>query len=288
MKSRFYMPIDSSLVGLSGNPVWKSWTSKDALLYAVGVGAGQPDPLDELEFTTENSENIPQKVLPTFANVAFYGDGDGFTLPDDVDYSKLLHAYQAFSLSGPLPTDGRVETTRTITGVYDKGSGALLTTETVARDSVGQIVGTIESGSFFRGYGGFGGERGPSTTWELPAYKPDHVVTYTTRADQALLYRLSGDRNPLHSDPIFSARGGFSTPILHGMCTYGYVGRALLHAVADSDPTRFTGMSGRFTKPLLPGQTITTSIWVAGGAVRFRTVDDIGDVVIDHGTATIR
>ncbi|MFE4503360.1 MaoC/PaaZ C-terminal domain-containing protein [Rhodococcus sp. NPDC056743] len=281
------MPIDSSLVGLTSKPVWKTWTSTDALLYALGVGAGQADPLDELEFTTENSEGIAQKVLPTFANVVFSGGGDGPSLPDDVDYSKLLHASQAFNLTGPLPTDGRVETTRTITGVYDKGSGALLVTEIVARDSAGQVVGTIESGSFFRGYGGFGGDRGPSTTWELPTHKPDHVVTYTTRPDQALLYRLSGDRNPLHSDPSFSARGGFSTPILHGMCTYGYVGRALLHAVADSDPTRFTGMSGRFTKPLLPGQAITTSIWVDGSGVRFRTVDDIGDVVIDHGTATI-
>lgn len=282
------MPIDSSLVGLSGKPVWKTWTSKDALLYALGVGAGQSDPLDELEFTTENSDGIAQKTLPTFANVAFSPIGSGPALPDDVDYSKLLHASQSFSLAGPLPTDGRVEAATKITGVYDKGSGALLTMETVARDSVGQLVGTLESESFFRGYGGFGGERGPSSSWELPGYKPDHVVTYTTRPDQALLYRLTGDRNPLHSDPVFSARGGFSTPILHGMCTYGYVGRALLHAVADSDPTRFTAMSGRFTKPLLPGQTITTSIWVDGTGVRFRTVDDIGDVVIDHGTATIR
>ncbi|MFC8930808.1 MaoC/PaaZ C-terminal domain-containing protein [Rhodococcus sp. NPDC057135] len=282
------MPIDSSLVGLTGKPVWKTWTSTDALLYALGVGAGQADPLDELEFTTENSDGIAQKVLPTFANVAFSGGGDGPSLPDDIDYSKLLHASQAFSLTGPLPTAGRVETTRTITGVYDKGSGALVTTEIVARDSVGQVVGTIESGAFFRGYGGFGGERGPATSWEKPTHKPDYVVTYTTRPDQALLYRLTGDRNPLHSDPVFSARGGFSTPILHGMCTYGYVGRALLHALADSDPTRFTGMSGRFTKPLLPGQAITTSIWVDGTGARFQTVDDVGDVVIDCGTATIR
>ncbi|WP_233364875.1 MULTISPECIES: MaoC family dehydratase [Rhodococcus] len=286
MKSRFYMPIDSSLVGRTGKPVWKSWTSKDALLYALGVGAGQPDPLDELEFTTENSEGIKQMVLPTFANVALSGDDS--LLPDDVDFTKVLHASQALSLTGPLPTDGRVETTGTITGVYDKGSGALIMTETVARDSVGQIVGTLESGLFLRGYGGFGGERGPSTAWELPTGKPDHVVTYTTRPDQALLYRLSGDRNPLHSDPAFSARGGFNIPILHGMCTYGYAGRALLHVVADSDPKRFTGMSGRFTKSVLPGQSITTSIWNDGKGVRFRTVDDLGDVVIDMGTATIR
>ncbi|AKD95637.1 MaoC family dehydratase N-terminal domain-containing protein [Rhodococcus erythropolis] len=279
------MPIDSSLVGLSGTPAWTSWTSKDALLYALGVGAGQPDPLDELEFTTENSEATPQVVLPTFANVAFVGGGP--SLPDDVDFTKVLHASQALSLTGPLPTDGRVETTGTITGVYDKGSGALVMTETVARDSVGQIVGTLESGLFLRGYGGFGGERGPSDSWELPTGKPDRVVTYTTRPDQALLYRLSGDRNPLHSDPAFSARGGFPTPILHGMCTYGYAGRALLHTIADSDPKRFRGMSGRFSKSVLPGQTITTSIWVDGTDVRFRTVDESGDAVIDKGTATI-
>jgi acyl dehydratase len=140
---------------------------------------------------------------------------------------------------------------------------------------------------FFRGYGGWGGERGPSVEWERPTGPPDHQVTYRIREDQALLYRLTGDRNPLHSDPSFSSRGGFPRPILHGMCTYGFTGRALLHAVAGSDPKRFQAMRGRFTKPVLPGQSITINAWVDGTDVRFQTLDETGEPVIDQGIATV-
>ncbi|TXK40302.1 MaoC family dehydratase [Nonomuraea sp. C10] len=279
------MPIDASLVGRKSEPLTRSWTSADALLYAIAVGAGQEDPLTELEFTTENTEGKPQRVLPTFCNVAM---GGGMALPDDLDLTRMLHAEQAFELLGTVPATGEVEATGEIVGVYDKGSGAIVTSETLARDSAGQPLARIRTSLFFRGYGGFGGERGPGTSWELPTGAPDHVVTYATRPDQALLYRLTGDRNPLHTDPSFSGRGGFPRPILHGMCTYGFTGRALLHAAAGSDPGRFHAMSGRFTKPILPGQTITVSIWADGADVRFRTTDETGAVVIDHGTAVIR
>src|SRR5260370_742113 len=133
---------------------------------------------------------------------------------------------------------------------------------------------------------GCGGDRGPSDGWQRPDREPDHRVVQPTRPEQALLYRLSGDRNPLHADPKFAARGGFSRPILHGLCTYGVTGRALLHAVCGSDPARFRSMSGRFSRPVLPGDTLVVSIWLpqdSGDTALFQTVTEDGNVVIDHG-----
>ena len=140
------------------------------------------------------------------------------------------------------------------------------------------------SSLFIRGEGGFGGARGPSSSAEpWPAREPDDVVTYAVRPDQALVYRLSGDRNPLHSDPVFAKRAGFDRPILHGLCTYGFTGRALLHAVCGSDPARFRSMAGRFSRPTYPGDTLTISIWSEGDGVRFRTDNQRGETVIDAG-----
>jgi acyl dehydratase len=147
---------------------------------------------------------------------------------------------------------------------------------------------TARSAAFIRGEGGFGGDRGPATAWTTPDRAPDHVVTYRTRPEQALIYRLSGDRNPLHSDPEFAARAGFDRPILHGLCTYGVTGRALLHALADSDPGRFAAMSGRFSAPVFPGDPLTVSMWVDGDVAKFRTTKEDGTVVIDRGTAKVR
>ena len=138
--------------------------------------------------------------------------------------------------------------------------------------------------AFIRGEGGFGGDRGPSGPQNVPPDRaPDHSVTYQTRPDQALLYRLSGDRNPLHSDPKFAALAGFDRPILHGLCTYGFTGRALLHTLCDSDPSRFTAMDGRFSSPVLPGEALTVNMWVDGGEAVFQTTGDDGRVVLDAG-----
>jgi len=152
----------------------------------------------------------------------------------------------------------------------------------------GEPMITSRSSVFIRGEGGFGGDRGPRTEWKVPEREPDHVVTYRTRPEQALIYRLSGDRNPLHSDPAFAARAGFPRPILHGLCTYGFTGRALLHTLAGSDPARFAAMSGRFTAPVFPGDALTVSMWADGEQVWFRTAKDDGTIVIDRGEARIR
>jgi acyl dehydratase len=277
--------LNHSLVGVPGTPQERSWTSKDALLYAVGVGAGLGDPLNELEFTTENSGGITQQVLPTYGVLISQAAASGSI--GDFDRALLVHAEQYIELHRPLPVSGRVLATSTITGMYDKGSGALVSAESVAVDAeTGEPLVTARSGTFIRGEGGFGGDRGPSEPWQRPDAPPDISTTLQTRPEQALLYRLSGDRNPLHADPKFAARGGFSRPILHGLCTYGVTGRALLHGLCGSDPAWFTSMSGRFSRPVLPGEALTVSIWTAGapaGEALFQTALSDGTVVIDRG-----
>ena len=283
------MGLDHSLVGVPSEPQTRSWDSKDALLYAVGVGAGLGDPLQELEFTTENSEGIEQKVLPTYA-VLIAQTRTGRSL-GDFDRAMLVHAEQAFELHRPLPVAGTVRTTATVTGIYDKGSGALAVIENVAVDAAtGEPLVTSRSSTFIRGEGGFGGERGSDQPWERPGREPDYQVVYPTRPEQALIYRLSGDRNPLHADPKFAARGGFSQPILHGLCTYGVTGRALLHTLCDGDPARFRSMSGRFSLPVLPGEALTVSIWSTDGSdtALFQTTKSDGTVVIDRGRMQVR
>jgi acyl dehydratase len=283
------MALDHSLIGVPGEPQERSWTSADALLYAIGVGAGLGDPLHELEFTTENSAGVEQQVLPTFG-VLVAQARTGRSL-GTFDRARLVHAEQAFELRRPLPVAGTARVTATVTGIYDKGSGALVVSENVAVDAAtSEPLVTSTTSAFIVGEGGFGGDRGPrdAEPWARPERDPDLRVTQPTRPEQALLYRLSGDRNPLHTDPAFAARGGFATPILHGLCTYGFAGRALLHAVCGGDPARFGFMSGRFSQPVLPGQTLVTSIWRDDGGAVFQTAKPDGMVVIDRGRVRVR
>jgi acyl dehydratase len=278
------MPVNPQAVGQKSDPHEASWTSKDCLLYALGVGAGVIDPTGfELEFTTENSQDIAQRVLPTFP-VVVRGGGGAYASIGSFNPAMLVHGEQSVRLHAPLPVEGTVSSTTTVTGIYDKGSGAVIAMETVANDhESGQPLFTTTNSAFIRGEGGFGGDRGPSGRVDFPERAPDHEVTYHTRSDQALLYRLSGDRNPLHSDPKFAAMGGFDQPILHGLCSFGFTGRALLHTLCGSDPNRFTSMAARFSKPVLPGQALSVAMWVQGdGRALFRTSTDSG-VVIDAG-----
>jgi acyl dehydratase len=278
------MPINPDAVGAASEPREASWTSADCLLYAIGVGAGAVDPTRfELEFTTENSGGVRQKVLPTFP-VVVPGGRNVFAKIGDFNRAMLVHGEQSVELHAPLPAQGTVTSVTTITGIYDKGSGATVITQTVTTDtSTGKPLFTTEMSSFIRGEGGWGGDRGPANKVEYPDRAPDHAVTYSTRPDQALLYRLSGDRNPLHSDPEFAAKGGFPKPILHGLCTFGFTGRALLHALCGSDPERFVSMAARFSKPVFPGEDLTILMWVLDeGSAVFRTLTT-DNVVVDSG-----
>jgi acyl dehydratase len=279
------VPLNHDIVGAPSAPSMRSWTTTDVLLYALGVGAGQDDPLSELEFTTENTIGVATQVLPTFGTM-LSRNAQGLKAMGDFDRAAYVHAEQAFTLHRTIPVEGTARSTSTVVGMYDKGSGALVVSEASCADAAtGEPLVTSRGSIFIRGEGGFGGDRGPAAEWRIPERSADVQVTYETRPEQALVYRLSGDRNPLHSDPAFAARGGFHRPILHGMCTYGYTGRALLHAVCGSDPARFKSMEGRFTSPLFPGDPLTISIWVDGGTALFRTSSN-GTVAIDRGRLT--
>jgi acyl dehydratase len=282
------MPINPDAVGAEGAPTERSWNSKDALIYAVGVGAGSLDPTGkELEFTTENSKGVDQKVLPTFA-VIIGGGGGAMRDIGTFNPAMLVHGEQGIELHGPIPVEGKVRTVGRITGIYDKGSGAVIASEATSVDAeTGEPRFTTRSQAFIRGEGGFGGDRGPSGPRNVaPDRAPDQQVTYDTRPDQALTYRLSGDRNPLHSDPEFAKMAGFETPILHGLCSYGFTGRALLHTLCGSDPARFKSMEARFSKPVFPGDSLTVKMWVDGNEAIFRTETQRGDIVIDQGRLT--
>lgn len=271
------MPIDPSKVGTEGKPVLRDWTFPKALLYALGVGAS----VDELQFTT----NKHQKVLPTFAVIV---GGGGVPLGEIGTFNPvmLVHGEQAIEVFGEIPTDGQVRSQGRIAGIYDKGSGAAIEMASESRDAeTGELRFRTRSTVFLRGEGGFGGDRGPTGPKNVPPSRaPDLTRTYATREDQALLYRLSGDWNPLHSDPELARRAGFPRPILHGLCTYGFTGRALLHDLCGSEPARFRSMEGRFARPVFPGQSLTIEMWHDGeGAAIFQTVNDAGDVVLSQG-----
>jgi len=279
------MPINPEAVGSRSEPARRSWTSKDCLIYALGVGAGAADPLQELEFTTENTSGAPQRALPTMA-VVLGTLGGGWDKIGSFNPAMLVHGEQGITLHREIPVEGELEAVSEITGIYDKGKGAVIVSESTATlVGTGEPLFSTRMSAFIRGEGGWGGDRGPSGTPNAaPERDPDHTVTVQTRTDQALLYRLSGDRNPLHSDPAFAAMGGFDRPILHGLCTYGFTGRALLHELCGGDPARFKGMDARFSSPVMPGEALTVKAWLDGdGSAIFQTCGDDGRVVIDAG-----
>ena len=273
------MPINPEAVGAKGAPSKRSWTSKDALLYAVGIGAGT----DELQYTTENTKNIDQKVFPTFA-VIVGGGGIPMREVGSFNPTLMVHGEQGIELLGEIPSEGEIESVGECTAIYDKGSAAVLEFTSESKNvATGEVLLRTRTSLFCRGEGGWGGDRGPSEKIQFPSRTSDQQVIYKTREDQALTYRLSGDRNPLHSDPSFAAMGGFEKPILHGLCTYGFTGRGLLNEICGGDAGRFKSMNARFSKPVFPGDTLTVSIWVDGSEALFKTTNQNGDVVIDQG-----
>lgn len=288
------MSLNHDLVGVPSEPVRRSWTSTDALLYAVGCGAGHDDPLAELSLTTENSFGIQQQVLPTYG--VLVASGGGGRKLGDFNPAMLVHGGQEVELARPLPVAGEVEVTSVITSIEDKRSGALISSESRAVDvATDELLVLSRSSIFIRGEGGFGespdGGRGvprPTPAWDLPEREPDVVAELSTWPGQALVYRLSGDRNPLHSDPAFARRGGFDRPILHGLCTYGMSARALITGLADGDAAALTAIGGRFSAPVTPGDTLTVRAWHTGEDVVFQTLRSDGTVCFDRGTARVQ
>jgi acyl dehydratase len=273
------MPLNPDAVGTESQPTQISWTSKDALLYAVSLGAGQ----DDLAYSTENTNGVEQQVLPTLP-VVLGGGGGVMANIGSFNPALLVHGQQAVTLHRPLPVAGEATVVGKLVAIYDKGKAAVVVTENRATAADGEPLFTTRMSAFIRGEGGWGGDRGPSGAQNVPPERaPDHQVTYRTSPDQAFVYRLNGDRNPLHTDPSFAAMGGFDRPILHGLCTYGFTGRALLRTFCDDDSSRFQHIEGRFASPVLPGEELTISMWDLGsGEAVFTT--SVGDrVVIDQG-----
>jgi acyl dehydratase len=278
------MSLNHDAAGVTSAVEERSWTRTDSLIYALGVGAGR----NERAFTTENTAGIEQQALPTMPVVLTTPARDLFAQLGPLDWTKIVHGTQEVVLDRPLPPEGTICQHATVDGVYDKGSGALVQISFHAVDATdGQPLFRSSAGMFVRGAGGWGGDRGPAAGGgPVPERSPDHVIELVTTGDQALLYRLSGDRNRLHSDPAFAAKAGFEAPILHGLCTYGFTGRALLASVCDGDPARFTSMRGRFSAPVVPGDTLTVSVWeLEPGLAAFRTT--VGErTVLDDGRVT--
>ncbi|MFD4572631.1 MaoC/PaaZ C-terminal domain-containing protein [Streptomyces sp. NPDC058417] len=263
------MPIDPAKALAAGPRTGRiAWTRRDVLLYHLGVGAGVPatDPR-ELRYTLESRLH----VLPSFATVAGAGAPgviDGLSLPGiDVDLARVLHGGQTLTLHRPLPAEGSAVTSGRIAAVYDKGKAAVLVMRTEAADTGGPLW-TNDAQIYVRGEGGFGGERGPTARPEPPRGDPDVVVDRRLREDQALLYRLSGDWNPLHADPEFARQAGFDRPILHGLCTYGVTLKAAVDTLLDGDVSRVREYATRFAGVVYPGETLRIRLWRTEGAVR--------------------
>ena len=241
-----------------------SWTEKDVILYHLGLGAGNPptDP-NELAYTYEPK----LKVLPSYAVVPAFPALAGVMAVDGLSFNlmMLLHGEQDTEIHGPLPTSADTTSTGRIANIYDKGKAALVVLEVTTEDKAGQTLAVNRFSLFLRGEGGFGGEPGPSQTGEpAPDRTPDHVVESPTIPQQALLYRLSGDPNPLHADPDIAKMAGFDQPILHGLCSHGIVCKAAVDSVLGGDVAAVARYQVRFAGTVFPGETIVTSIWDEG------------------------
>ena len=263
------MPIDPDLaVGAQLGEREFRWSPSDVLLYHLGVGAGG-DPLDpgELKYVLEDG----LQVLPTFAVVApnlRETAPPEISMPGvDVDLAAALHGRQELVVHAPIPAAGEASARSRIADVQDKGKAAVIITENCATDGSGRALFTTRSSVFVRGEGGFGGHRGESERVEPPGRAPDAVVDSPTLPQQALWYRLCGDRNPLHADPSFAAAAGFERPILHGLCTFGVVCKALVDSLLGGSPAAVGGFSARFAGVVHPGETIRTRAWTEPGRV---------------------
>jgi acyl dehydratase len=279
------MPVDPDrALGASLPGSTFTWTEDDIILYHLGIGAGVPPTDDrELRYTYEGDlEVLPTYgTIPSFRTMMSLGVVDGL----DFDLASVLHGEQDLELHRPIPTSGTVTQTGTVSAIYDKGRGALVVLEIESRlDKDGELLFTNRPSIYLRGEGGFGGDSGPSSSREPPARPPDHLVESPTLPQQALLYRIaSGDKNPLHADPGFAAFAGFDRPILHGLCTFGIVGKAAVDDSLEGGPDRVASYRARFAGVVYPGETITTSIWDEDGELVVEAKSKERDVTVLSG-----
>lgn len=277
------MPIDPELaIGADLGAQKFAWTASDVLLYHLSLGAGA-NPTDPKELRYAYERDL--WVLPTFATVAqnmHTVEAPSVRMPGiDINLAHVVHGTQAVTLHRPIPVEGKAVAQARIVDVQDKGKAAVIVNETTVHDADGAPLWTARSSIFARGEGGFGGSRGNSDKVDLPDRAPDATIDTPTLPQQALLYRLCGDRNPLHADPEFARAAGFDVPILHGLCTYGVVAKAVTDAVLDADVTRVRSFSARFAGIVLPGETLRTQVWQDGPRLLLRTMS------VERGTPAL-
>ena len=283
------MPIDpEKALGAELGSGETSWDADQVILYHLGLGAGVP-PTDpgELEYTYE--KNL--KVLPSFGVIPVFGalGGLGQVPGLQINFAMLLHGEQDLEIHKPIPPQAKVSSRGKVAGIYDKKKAALVVLEVETRDEAGDKLFTNRFSLFLRGEGGFGGESGPKAGNIPPEREPDGVIESPTLPQQALIYRLSGDKNPLHADPEFAKLGGFDRPILHGLCSYGIVCKAIVDAVLKGDTARVARYQARFAGVAFPGETFRTSWWQEGDKILIEAKAAERDAkVITHAAITVR
>jgi acyl dehydratase len=270
--------LSDALVGTELTPTTFDWTETDVILYALGVGARPPDELHLVD------EHRGPAVLPTFALIANWWAVKDLRAVLDLGSFPIVHSAQSLHIDRPIGPSGKVSVAAQVTAVWDKGKHAAIEVTSSGTDGDGPLF-TASSQTMVLGAGGFGGERGPAAT-DTPDEAPDGVYLDTVRPEQAAIYRLSGDRNPLHIDPAAARRFGFDDVFLHGLCTFGFAARAVINVVGEGDPNSLTSISCRFAKPVTLDAELRTEIWRGDGAVQFRTLQG-ETVALASGTATL-
>ena len=266
-----------------------SYGVDDVILYHLGIGAGVPaTDANELEYTYEKS----LKVLPSFGVVPVFSSmGASLFNVDGLKFNPamLLHGEQDIEIHRPLPTAAELESQVRIAGIYDKGKAALVVLEVATKEQGGSPLFTNRFSLFLRGEGGFGGESGPKAGNKAPDRAPDAEVETKTLPQQALLYRLSGDKNPLHADPEFAKMGGFDTPILHGLCSFGIVCKAAVDQALGGDVTKVARYQARFAGVFFPGETMVTSVWREGNQLLIASKSkERGAPILSNAAITLR
>ncbi|MEX2205240.1 MAG: MaoC/PaaZ C-terminal domain-containing protein [Myxococcota bacterium] len=284
------MPIDlekarnASLAATTGE-----WGADQVILYHLGIGAGAGKPTDAKELTYTYEREL--KVLPSYGVIPVFGAVGGMAgVPGiQINFALVLHGEQDIEILRPIPVRAKIESQGRIAGIYDKGKAALIVVEVETKEQGGAPLFTNRFSIFARGEGGFGGEAGPKVGNESPTRAPDKLVESPTQSHQALLYRLSGDKNPLHADPAFAKLGGFDKPILHGLCSFGIVCKAVVDAMLDGDVTKVARYQARFAGVLFPGETIETSMWREGNQILINAkCKERGASVISNAAITLR
>ena len=281
------MPIRyPEILSMTSEPAPYQWGDRETMLYALGIGLGG-DPMNETELPFVYESGL--KAVPTMATVVAWGAGP--PIGSMINFLMVVHGEQKCEFHKPFPSEARITAEGRVIGAYDKGDkGAVIYNETVLKDAkTGEKIATLTGSTFARGDGNFGGPSdGAPEPHEVPTRAPDRTVEIATAANQALIYRLSGDRNPLHSDPTIAKMAGFPRPILHGLCTYGITCRAVLQEYAGFDPAKIKSHQVRFSSPVFPGETVAVDLWQDGDVISFEArVKERGVTVIRNGKSVL-